>query len=155
MWHFLVLWHILHLSVTSGVIQNFWVLQVDASVCMWINLEGKVFFRFIKMICRTYPSSSTSSQMDWSLSVEVRFPWTLCSSPLSPPPRPQARLRFIQSSERLHNFLPTLKLSLCHFGAKSLVVMDLFMQSISKIDRSLAPRWPFLTQKSLSPIPWA
>lgn len=31
-------------TVASGVIQNLWVLQVDASGCMWINLEGRVFF---------------------------------------------------------------------------------------------------------------
>ncbi len=129
--------------------------QVDTSGCMWKNLERKVFSRFIKMICRMYPPVQHPHKWTRGLSVEVRFPWTLCSSMQSPPPRPPARLRFTQSSECLHNFLPTLKLSLCLFGAKTLVVMDLFMQSISKIDRSLAPRWPFLTQKSLSPIPWA
>lgn len=54
------------------------------------------------------------------------------SAALNPPSRPPARLRVIQSSEPLHNFPPTLKLSLCHFGAKSLMVMDLLVQSISK-----------------------
>lgn len=43
------------------------------------------------------------------------------------------------SSEPLHNFLPTLKLSLYHFGDKSLVVMDFLTRSISEVDRSLAP----------------
>lgn len=82
------------------------------------------------------------------------FPSTLCLSLLDLPSCPPAHLTDIQSSELLHNFLPTLKLSLCHFWAKSLIVMDLLVQSISKIDQSLEPCWPLLTLKSVSPIPW-
>lgn len=61
-------------------------------------------------------------------------------------------LRFIQSFELLHNFLLTLKLSLYYFRAKSLMAMNLLLQSISKIDQSLAPCWPLFTKKSVSPI---
>lgn len=111
-----------YLFVTSGVKQNVKLIKI-ISVCV-LKFTQILTNGLGQLICGSH------------------FPSALCSSLLDPPPCPPAHLTVVQNSEPLHNFLPTLKLSLCHFGAKSLVVMDLLIQSISQIDQSLAPCWP-------------
>ncbi|KAK2909822.1 hypothetical protein Q8A73_007537 [Channa argus] len=64
---------------------------------------------------------------------------------------PPARLAVIQSSEPPHNFLPTLKLSLCHFRAKSFKIMEAGQWRGRDAAKWLTDELPFPGRSSLKP----